>query len=110
MNRVHILSNPNVLGSYNENKEKQLHAQSLERTSKWNDNYRDLKKRKEDEKYRKFEKDELARRQLDEEERAFQHHIKEHELQKANQKLFQNDERVRALNSQLLCSDALKGR
>ena len=88
----------------------ELYNKSLERTSKWADNYRDLKKRKEEEKYKKFEKEELERRRIDEEERAYQQVIKENELKKANNKLFQSTEQVRALNSQLLFSDTLKGR
>ena len=52
----------------------------------------------------------MERRKVDEEEKALQQVLKENELQKANHKIFQNDERVRALNSQLLFSDALQGR
>ena len=36
--------------------------------------------------------------------------VKENELQKANGKLFQDNERVRALNSKLLLSDTVQGR
>lgn len=39
---------------------------SQERTANWADNYRDLKKRKEDERFKKFEKEELERRRIDE--------------------------------------------
>ena len=69
----------------------ELYKQSQQRTSNWPDNYRDLKKRKEEERFRKFEKEELERRRIDEEERAFQQVVRENELKKANNKLFQND-------------------
>lgn len=94
----------------NESKEAELYKMSQERTSNWNDNYKDLKKRKEEERFKKFEKEELERRRIDEEERAFQQVVKENELKKANAKLFQENERVRALNSKLLMSDTLQGR
>ena len=50
---------------------------SQQRTSQWPDNYKDIKKRKEEERFRKFEKEEMDRRKLDEEERAFQQVLKE---------------------------------
>jgi FKBP-type peptidyl-prolyl cis-trans isomerase len=52
----------------------------------------------------------LERRRIDEEERKYQQKIKEEELAKANAKLFQDTEKVRALNSKLLYSDTLQGR
>jgi hypothetical protein len=100
----HDTANPN------ESKEAELYRQSLERVSQWSDNAKDLKKRKEEERFKKFEKEELERRRIDEEEREFQQVVKENELKKANAKLFQDNEKVRALNSKLLISDTLLGR
>lgn len=42
-----------------ESRDAELFKMSQERTSQWNDNYKDLKKRKEEERFRKFEKEEL---------------------------------------------------
>ena len=52
----------------------------------------------------------MERRRVDEEERQFQARKREGELAKANEKLFQDSEQVRALNSKLLFCDTLKGR
>ena len=93
-----------------ESRDAELYQMSQQRTANWADNYKDLKKRKEEERFKKFEKEELERRRIDEEEKAFQQVLRENELKKANAKIFQDDERVRALNSQLLLSDTLQGR
>ena len=53
------------------------HMESQKRTDKWVDNPKDLKKRKEEERFRKFEKEELERRKIDEQERIFQAQNKE---------------------------------
>ena len=58
-------------------REAELYQMSQQRTSQWPDNYKDIKKRKEEERFRKFEKEEMDRRKLDEEERAFQQVLKE---------------------------------
>lgn len=58
-------------------REAELYQMSQQRTSQWPDNYKDIKKRKEEERFRKFEKEEMERRKLDEEERAFQQVLKE---------------------------------
>jgi hypothetical protein len=93
-----------------EQRQAQLHLASQQRTDNWTDNTKDLKKRKEQERFAKFEKEELQRRAADQQERLLQQVRKEEELGRANAKLFQDTEQVRALNSKLLMSDALYGR
>ena len=48
-----------------ENRATYLYQESQKRTDQWGDNLKDLKKRKEEERYKKFEKEELERRRID---------------------------------------------
>ena len=71
---------------------------------------KDLKKRKEEERFRKFEKEEMERRRVDKEEQEYQDALKAKALEEAEQKIFQQQEPIKTLNSKLILSDALQER
>jgi len=78
------------------------------RVKNWPNTIQGLRKRKDDSKFERFMKDEEERRKVDLEEAAIKQAAKQAILGKANKQIYENNDRVKAFQSALLMSDALK--
>jgi len=89
---------------------KELKQISDERVKKWPNTIQGLRKKKDDARFEKFQKEEEERRKIDIEEAKYQAEVKREIIGKANKQIYEGNDRVKAFQSALLLSDALKER
>lgn len=87
------------------NERSDLHKQSLARVSKWPNTATAERERKEYERIKKLEDDEIERRRIDAEEEEYQSRLRQNQLDKANQMFHNNQDMVKALHSKMLMCD-----
>lgn len=80
------------------------------RTKNWSNTILAIRKKKEQDKYEKFEREELERRRIDQEEAEYQGKIKSGVMNKAKRQIFERHDKVKTLHSKMLLSDALQER
>lgn len=80
------------------------------RTKNWSNTILALRKKKEQDKFEKFEREELERRKIDQEEAQYQAGVKKVIMDKAKRQLFERNDKVKTLHSKMLLSDALQER
>lgn len=89
----------------NEREEKR--TMSLARVSKWPNTIQAERERKEYERIKKLEDDEIKRREIDAEEEAYQQSLRQAQLNKANKQFHDNTDMVKALHSKMLMCDVI---
>ena len=89
---------------------KDLKDKSDSRVKNWPNTIHALRKKKEDARFERFEKQEEERRKVDLEEAKYQAAVKQEILGKANKQIYETNDRVKAFQSALYLSDALKER
>jgi hypothetical protein len=94
---------------YSNNRE-YLKFASLEKTKDWPNTVIVKQREQQKQRYLKFERDEMERRRLEDEEEIFQKAKNEAVIRKANQQFFQNNDKVKAFNSKLLEADVVEER
>lgn len=87
------------------NERKELHGVSNARVSKWPNTIQAERERKEYERIKKLEDDEIARRKVDAEEEAYQQSLRQKQLDKTNKMFHDNQDMVKALHSKMLLCD-----
>jgi len=103
-------------GPLNEEQERRLRDKtelkdiSDARVKNWPNTIQALRKKKDDARFERFQKEEEERRKIDLEEAIFQAGVKQEILGKANKQVYETNDRVKAFQSALLLSDALKER
>jgi len=80
------------------------------RVKNWPNTIQALRKKKDDVRFERFQKEEEERRKIDIEEARYQAAVKQEILGKANKKIYETNDRVKAFQSALLLSDALQER
>lgn len=81
-----------------------------DRTKNWSNTVLALRKKKEQDKYEKFEREELERRKIDQEEAEYQAGVKKVVMDKAKRQLFERNDKVKTLHSKMLLCDVLQER
>lgn len=89
---------------------KQLKATCEDRTQHWSNTILALRKKKEQDKYEKFEREELERRRIDQEEAEYQTGVKKTVMDKAKRQVFERNDKVKTLHSKMLLCDVLQER
>jgi len=89
----------------NEKLDKRMVSQA--RVSKWPNTIHAERERKEYERIKKLEDDEIERRRIDAEEEAHQHNLRQNQLDKANKMFHDNQDMVKALHSKMLLCDVI---
>lgn len=87
-----------------------LHEKSRHRMKDWGNSVEALREKKELERYKKFEAEELERRKIDAEEEAIQQEKKRQAIEKANKMLHDSSDQVKAFHSKMFLSDVLQER
>lgn len=87
-----------------------LKEASDNRTKNWSNTILAIRKKKEQDKYEKFEREELERRRIDQEEAEYQSKVKAGVMNKAKKQIFERHDKVKTLHSKMLLSDALQER
>lgn len=80
------------------------------KTQHWSNTILALRNKKEHDKFLKFEKEELERRKVDQEEAEFQSEVKKGVMDKAKKQLFERHNKVKTLHSKMLLADVLQER
>ena len=91
-------------------KDAALKEKSDARVKKWKDSIEMAKKNQLEARKKLFFKQEEERRQIDEEERRYNEIQKKYVVDRANQVMFENQENVKAFQSAMMLSDAIKER
>ena len=91
-------------------KDAALKEKSDARVKKWKDSIEMAKKNQLEARKKLFFKQEEERRQIDEEERRYNEMQKKYVVDRANQVMFENQENVKAFQSAMMLSDAIKER
>jgi hypothetical protein len=89
---------------------KRLKGTCDDRTQHWSNTVLALRKKKEQDKFEKFEREELERRKIDLEEAQFQGAVKKNVMDKAKRQLFERNDKVKTLHSKMLLCDVLQER
>lgn len=89
----------------NEKLDKRMVSQA--RVSKWPNTIHAERERKEYERIKKLEDDEIERRRIDAEEESHQHNLRQNQLDKANKMFHDNQDMVKALHSKMLLCDVI---
>lgn len=87
-----------------------LHDKSRNRMKDWGNSVEALREKKEYERYKKFEAEELERRRIDAEEEALQEEKKRQAIEKANKILHDSSDQVKAFHSKMFLADVLQER
>lgn len=87
-----------------------LHEKSKNRMQNWGNSVEALREKKELERYKKFEAEELERRKIDEEEETLQQEKKKQAIEKANKILHDASDQVKAFHSKMFLADVLQER
>ncbi|KRX05301.1 hypothetical protein PPERSA_00602 [Pseudocohnilembus persalinus] len=87
-----------------------LKEKSAKRVQKWPNTLQAIRKKRDQWRFEKFEKEEMERRKIDEEEKKYQAMVKKQILDKANKQIYEDQDRVRSFQSKMLLSDALQQR
>lgn len=104
------------VGALNEDQERRqndrrdIKEKSDSRVKNWPNTIQALRKKKDDARFERFEKEEEERRKVDIEEAKYQAAVKQDILGKANKQIYETNDRVKAFQSALLLSDAMKER
>lgn len=80
------------------------------RTKNWSNTILALRKKKVQDKYEKFEREELERRKVDQDEAEYQAGVKQTVMNQAKRQLFERNDKVKTLHSKMLLSDVLQER
>ena len=83
----------------------ELQGLSNNRVSKWSNTIHAQREKKEYERIKKLEDDEIERRRIDAEEEAYQQELRQGQLDKANKMFHDNQDMVKALHSKMLMCD-----
>lgn len=83
----------------------ELQGLSNARVSKWPNTIHAQRERKEYDRIKKLEDDEIERRRIDAEEEDYQQDIRQNQLDKANKQFHDNQDMVKALHSKMLMCD-----
>ena len=86
---------------------KELQQVSNARVSKWPNTIQAQREKKEHERIKKLEDDEIKRRQVDAEEEAYQQELRQAQLDKTNKQFHDNQDMVKALHSKMLLCDVI---
>ena len=87
-----------------------LKEMSQGKTKNWSNTILALRNKKEQDKYLKFEQEELERRKIDQEEAEFQSRVKKGTMDKAKKQMFERHDKVKTLHSKMLLCDVLQER
>ena len=87
-----------------------LHEKSRNRMKDWGNSVEALREKKDLERYKKFEAEELERRRIDAEEEAIQEEKKRQAIEKANKILHDSSDQVKAFHSKMFLADVLQER
>jgi hypothetical protein len=87
-----------------------LKATCDDRMQNWSNTVLALRKKKEQDKYEKFEREELERRRIDQEEAEYQAGVKKTVMDKAKRELFERNDKVKTLHSKMLLCDVIQER
>ena len=87
-----------------------LHDKSKNRMKDWGNSVEALREKKELERYKKFEAEELERRRIDAEEEALQLEKKQQAIERANKILHDASDQVKAFHSKMFLADVLQER
>ena len=87
-----------------------LHDKSKNRMQNWGNSVEALREKKELDRYKKFEAEELERRKIDAEEEALQLEKKRQAIEKANKILHDSSDQVKAFHSKMFMADVLQER
>jgi len=85
-----------------------LHAQSKNRIKNWNNTLEATRIKREDDRIKRLEDEEIARREVDAKEQEFQDELRRQQIEKANRQLHDSQDMVKALKSKMLVSDVMK--
>ncbi|KAM3129741.1 hypothetical protein pb186bvf_018132 [Paramecium bursaria] len=88
----------------------ELYAKSQDRVKKWPNTINALRKKKDQTRFERFKADEEERRRIEQEEAIYQAQVKKEILERANQQIYENNDRVRAFQGKLLMTDVLQER
>lgn len=85
-----------------------LHNQSKNRIKNWNNTLEATRIKREDDRIKRLEDEEIARREVDAKEQEFQDELRRQQIEKANRQLHDSQDMVKALKSKMLVSDVMK--
>jgi hypothetical protein len=86
----------------------QLHDRSKGRIKNWSNTLEATRIKREDDRIKRLEDEEIARRHVDAQEQDFQDELRRQQIEKANRQLHDSQDMVKALKSKMLVSDVMK--
>ena len=89
---------------------KTMHSSAQEKVKNWPNTIDTLRKKKEEDKIKKLRDEEIKRREMDLKEAAYQHELRRTAVEKANERLYLQQDQVKAFNSKMLLADVLQER
>lgn len=90
--------------------ERELREMSDRRVAGWNNTIEGVRKKREEQKYEKFRREEERRRELDRVEKEIQMKEREREIGRANQIIYEREDRVRTIKSAMLIGEVMMER
>jgi hypothetical protein len=87
-----------------------LHQKSDSRVKNWSNTIQAQRKKKDEDKIKRLEEEEIARRKIEAEEEALQMEMRNHTIEAANKAIYESQDRVKAFKSKLQMCDMLEER
>jgi hypothetical protein len=84
---------------------KNLQNTSKDRTKRWPNTLDAVRIRREEDRIRRLEDEEIERRRVDAEEADYQDNLRNTQIAKTNNQMFQNQDQVKAMRSKMMMCD-----
>ena len=79
-----------------------LYQKSQQRIKNWPNTIQALRKKKDEDRIKHLEEEEIARRKIDAEEEAYQMELRNQTIDAANKNIYESQDRVKAFKSKLM--------
>lgn len=87
-----------------------LFAKSQQRIKNWPNTIQALRKKKDEDRIKHLEEEEIARRKIDAEEESYQMELRNQTIDAANKNIYESQDRVKAFKSKLMMCDMIEER
>lgn len=84
-----------------------LHEQSKGRVKNWSNTLEAQRIKREEDRIKRLEDEEIARREVDAKEQEYQDELRRQQIEKANRQLYDGQDMVKSLKSKMLLSDVM---
>ena len=82
-----------------------LHGKSQSRVKNWPNTIQALRKKKDEDRIKRLEEEEISRRKIEAEEEALQMDLKNETIEAANKAIYESQDRVKAFKSKMMMCD-----